>query len=100
MGALTGRVALVTGGSRGIGRAAALALAAAGADVAINYRERESDAAEVRREIEACGRRSIAVRADVSRSAEVRELVSAVERELGAIDILVNNAGITRPQPL
>lgn len=100
MGKLTGRVALVTGASRGIGRAAALALAEAGADVAVNFRYRETEAAEVVRSIEALGRRAIAARADVSRSEEVSALVEQVERELGSVEILVNNAGITRPQAL
>ena len=94
------KVALVTGGSRGIGRAIAIALAQAGADVAINFRARDSEAAEAASEIRALGRRSIAVQADVSRSAEVSRMVSEVEAQLGAISILVNNACVTRPQPL
>jgi 3-oxoacyl-[acyl-carrier protein] reductase len=97
---LSGRVALVTGGNRGIGRAIAEALAEAGADVAISYRTRENDAADTSRRIERVGRRCLAVRADVSLSAAVEQLVAAVERGLGAVDVLVNNAGITRPQPL
>ncbi|MEA2625723.1 MAG: 3-oxoacyl-[acyl-carrier protein] reductase [Candidatus Binatota bacterium] len=95
---LTGKVALVTGGSRGIGRAIAIALASAGCDVAVNYVSRGEDAAAARAEIEARGRRAIAVRADVSRGGEVTALVAAVEAELGPIAILVNNAGIARFQ--
>lgn len=90
---LTGKVALVTGGGRGIGRAIALALARAGCDVAVNYRERKSDAERVAQEIHASGRRSIAIAADVSRGAEVKRLTLAVEQQLGPIGILVNNAG-------
>lgn len=97
---LTGKVALVTGGSRGIGRATALALAAAGVHVAVNYRAREKDARETCAEIEKGGRRAVAVRADVSVSADVGRLVATVEDELGPVAILVNNAGVTRPQPI
>jgi 3-oxoacyl-[acyl-carrier protein] reductase len=97
---LDGRVALVTGGNRGIGRAIAEVLAQAGADIAISYRTREGDAAEAGRAIERVGRRCLAARADVSESAAVERLVTAVEAGLGGVDILVNNAGITRPQPL
>jgi 3-oxoacyl-[acyl-carrier protein] reductase len=90
---LTGNVALVTGGGRGIGRAISLALARAGADVAVNYRERREDADSAVREIQNMGRRAAAIQADVSRGAEVTELVRAVESQLGPIEILVNNAG-------
>jgi 3-oxoacyl-[acyl-carrier protein] reductase len=95
---LPDKVALVTGGSRGIGAAVCLALAKAGAHVAINYRTRRDEAERVCREILASGRRAIAVQADVSRSAAVQDMTSKVERELGAVSILVNNAGIARPQ--
>jgi 3-oxoacyl-[acyl-carrier protein] reductase len=97
---LAGRVALVTGGNRGIGRAIAEALARAGADVAISYHSRDAEAAETSRAITGLGRRCLAAQADVSQSAAVERLVSAVERGLGWVNILVNNAGITRPQPL
>ena len=97
---LTGKIALVTGGSRGIGRAAALALAKAGADVAVNFNHREAEARAVCAEVEAAGRHALAVRADVSKAAEVARLVETVEKGLGSIDILVNNAGISRPQLL
>jgi 3-oxoacyl-[acyl-carrier protein] reductase len=91
---LAGRVALVTGGSRGIGRAVALALAEAGADVAVNYRERADDAEEVAGLVRAMGRRAIAVAADVSEDAAVAGMVARVEAELGPVGVLVNNAGI------
>src|ERR1035441_4308737 len=97
---LTGKMALVTGGSRSIGRAAAVALAKAGAAVAVNFQHRETEARAVCREIEGIGRRALAVRADVSKAAEVARLVETVEKGLGSIDILVNNAGISRLQPL
>src|SRR5436309_5427125 len=97
---LHGRIALVTGASRGIGRAIAIALARAGVDVAINYQSRGSDAEAARAEIELTGRRAITVQADVSIAAEVARLVHAVEAALGPIDILVNNAGIARPQKI
>ena len=96
---LTGKVALVTGGSRGIGRAASLVLAAAGADVAINYRSRESDANKTRADVERLGRRCITVCADVSVAADVARMVKTVEEKLGAVSILVNNAGIAQVQP-
>lgn len=91
---LTDRVALVTGGSRGIGRAVALALAEAGAAVAVNYRERAREAADVVEAIRGKGGRAMAIGADVSRSGDVTAMVAAVERDLGQVDILVNNAGI------
>lgn len=91
---LTGRIALVTGASRGIGRAIALALAAAGADVAVNYRERAADAAQVAEAIQAMGRRALAVGADVSSEQDVDAMIGRVHAALGRIDILVNNAGI------
>lgn len=91
---LEGRVALVTGGSRGIGAAIALALAEAGADVAINYRERAGEADNVAASVRALGRRAIAVTADVSKGDAVAGMNAAVETGLGPVDILVNNAGI------
>lgn len=97
---LTDATALVTGASRGIGRAIALALAEAGAHVAVNYLTSTDEAERVSSEIEARGRRAITVQADVSRAGDVSLLVGAVENELGPVAVLVNNAGITRPQPL
>ena len=91
---LSGRVALVTGASRGIGKAIALALAEAGADVAVNYRSRAAEAQAVTTAIHALGRRSTALEADVSDGAAVRRLIDGVEQALGPIDVLVNNAGI------
>ena len=91
---LGARVALVTGGSRGIGAAVALMLARAGAAVAVNYRERAADAEAVVANIKSGGGRAIAVAADVSQSAAVAGMIERVGRELGPIDILVNNAGI------
>ena len=98
--ALFGKVALVTGASRGIGKAIAVALARAGADVAVNYRDRQAAAAATQAEIESLGRRAVAIAADVSVAAQVTRLVDAVEQQLGFVSILVNNAGITRPQPI
>lgn len=91
---LTGRVALVTGASRGIGRAVAIALARHGADVAVNYQHREKDAAEVAAAITTLGRRAIAVRADVSLGEAVDRMIQTVTDALGPVDVLVNNAGI------
>jgi 3-oxoacyl-[acyl-carrier protein] reductase len=91
---LTGRVALVTGGGRGIGRAIALRLARDGADVAVNYRRDADSAAEVVAQIEAMGRRARAYAASVDRFEECEALVRAVEADFDAVDILVNNAGI------
>jgi NAD(P)-dependent dehydrogenase (short-subunit alcohol dehydrogenase family) len=95
---LKDRVALVTGGSRGIGAAVAIALAKAGADVAVNYRERADAANAVCAEITGTGRKAIAVQADVSVAADVRRMVAEVEAHRGGIDILVNNAAIASAQ--
>ncbi len=92
---LEGKVALVTGGSRGIGRAIALRLAADGADIAICARNVEA-AEAVGREVEALGRRCLVRQADVSHSEQAEELVGAVVDELGSLYALINNAGITR----
>jgi 2-deoxy-D-gluconate 3-dehydrogenase len=95
---LTGSIALVTGGSRGIGAAVARDLAEAGADVAVSARDRDS-LADTCRQIEPTGRRSLAVAFDVTRTSTISEAISSVERELGPIDILVNNAGVNLPRP-
>jgi len=100
MNSLENQVALVTGGSRGIGRAVALALARAGADVAVNYRSAAKQADEVVSQIHALGRRAVAIQADVSKSSEVNRLAVEVESGLGTVTIVVNNAGIARPQAL
>jgi 3-oxoacyl-[acyl-carrier protein] reductase len=96
---LAGRVALVTGASRGIGRAIAMALAAQGADVAVNYLSSAALAEDVAAAIRALGRRSAVIRADVSRTGDVADLIARTREALGAVDVLVNNAGIIRPQP-
>jgi 3-oxoacyl-[acyl-carrier protein] reductase len=91
---LNDRVALVTGGSRGIGRAISIALAAAGAAVAVNYRQREKEAADVVAEIEHAGGRAFAICADVSVADDVKAMSHEVESRFGPVDVLVNNAGI------
>ena len=93
---LDGKCALVTGASRGIGRAVALKLAAEGAKVALNFAGNEAAANEVRQEIEAAGGQAILVKADVANEAAVQEMVQKTADAFGRIDILVNNAGITR----
>ncbi len=94
------RVALVTGSSRGIGRAIAWALAEAGANVVINFLNRSADAQDAEQQVRRLGRRCVGIQADVSVAEEVTRLVRTAEERLGPIDILVNNAGISRPQPI
>jgi 3-oxoacyl-[acyl-carrier protein] reductase len=96
MDSLTGKIALVTGASRGIGAAVALSLAGAGADVGVNFRSRSEEAGKVCAGIRKLGRRALAIQADVSQSDQVKRMVAQVERELGAVNILVNNAGMAR----
>ena len=93
---LDGKTALVTGASRGIGRAVALCLAAEGARVAINYAGNVKAAEEVKASVEAAGGTAILCQADIADSAAVEAMIADVVKEFGAIDILVNNAGITR----
>ena len=97
---LKDRVALVTGASRGIGKAIALALAKAGASVAVNYRERSLEAESVVETIHRSGGRAVAIPADVSIQAAVQSMVTAIKPQLGPVDILVNNAGMAVPRGL
>ncbi len=100
MSSLKGKVALVTGASKGIGAAIARELAARGASIAINYSGSKAAAEKIVTEIEAAGGRAIAVQANVSDPASIEPLVAAVAGELGPIDILVNNAGVYEFSPL
>src|SRR5215472_17852514 len=100
MGRLDGKNALVTGGSRGIGRAIALQLARDGARVALSYRTGEAEAHAVAKEITDLGREALLQRADVSNPKEARGLIAKVVEQWGRLDILVNNAGITRDKSL
>lgn len=99
MSDLTGKVALVTGGSRGIGAAIARHLADAGANVALTYQSNELRAKSVVAELEALGRRAIAIRADSADAGAVVEAVHRTAAELGGLDVLVNNAGIFPAKP-
>lgn len=95
---LDGKIALVTGASRGIGRACAIGLAAAGADIAVNYRSHPEEAEEVCDEIRRLGRRALAVQGDVSLAGDAARIVETVSRDLGPVGVLVNNAGIAKVQ--
>ncbi|MEM9264451.1 MAG: 3-oxoacyl-[acyl-carrier-protein] reductase [Cyanobacteria bacterium P01_F01_bin.13] len=95
-GAMQDQVAIITGSSRGIGKAAALALAAEGASVVVNYARSSAAADEVVAEITAAGGSAIALQADVSQEDQVEALIKATKDKFGRIDVLVNNAGITR----
>jgi 3-oxoacyl-[acyl-carrier protein] reductase len=97
MDSLTGRVALVTGASRGIGRAVAIELARAGADILVNYNTNRAAAESVVHEIEKLGRRAIAIQADVAKPEQIARIFTT---ELAPVSVLVNNAGIARPQKL
>jgi 3-oxoacyl-[acyl-carrier protein] reductase len=97
---LSNRIALVTGASRGIGRAIALILARAGANIAVNYNTRRAEAEEVAHHIAALGRRAMPIAADVSDSTAVATMIGAIAAALGPIDLLVNNAGIGPPHGL
>jgi 3-oxoacyl-[acyl-carrier protein] reductase len=100
MNTSAGKTVLITGASRGIGRGCAVALAEAGADIAVNYRVREEAARETCSLIERLGKRAIPIRGDVSIASDVSRMMKTVEHELGTVEILVNNAGIARRQPL
>ncbi|HBT20027.1 MAG TPA: beta-ketoacyl-ACP reductase [Peptococcaceae bacterium] len=93
---LEGKIALVTGASRGIGRAVALKLAEHGAKVGINYYSSEDSAEEVKKEIESMGGEAVLLRADVSNYNEVEEMIKSITDKFGGLNILVNNAGITK----
>ncbi len=95
-GALDGQVAVVTGASRGIGRACAIELAKQGATVVVNYTSNEDAANSCKAAIEAAGGKAIVLKGDVSNSEEARALIKAAEDQLGKVDILINNAGINR----
>ena len=94
---LTGKVALVTGAAKRIGRSVALRLAAEGADVIVNYRGSKAEAEEVVAQISAMGRRAVGIRADVAKRADVLAMFATVEKKFGRLDILVNNAGMFFP---
>ncbi len=95
-GSLDGQVAVVTGASRGIGRACAIELARHGASVVVNYVANEEMAQSCAKEVEAAGARALVVQADVSNAEEAKKLIEAAEQEFGKVDILVNNAGVNR----
>jgi 3-oxoacyl-[acyl-carrier protein] reductase len=97
---LLGKIALVTGASRGIGRAIAVALAREGADMVVNYQTHRDEAVDLCEKIESLGRHCLAEEADVSSSEEVSRLIQAAEKGLGRADVLVNNAGIARHLPI
>ena len=100
MGSLEGKVALVTGASRGIGASVAFALGRSGCDVAVNFRARVEDAEKVCAEIRRMGRQALSVQADVSSSLQVENMTARVEQELGTVQILINNAAMIRPQKI
>ncbi|HEV3031351.1 MAG TPA: glucose 1-dehydrogenase [Polyangia bacterium] len=96
---LVGQKAVVTGANSGIGRAVALALGQAGADVVVNYVSRPEEAAKVVAEVEACGARAFAFKADVSQESEVQAMFARAAETFGAVDIVVNNAGLQKDAP-
>ncbi|WP_315067163.1 3-oxoacyl-[acyl-carrier-protein] reductase [uncultured Clostridium sp.] len=93
---LKGKCAIITGASRGIGRAIALKLASLGANIVINYRSNEKEALDVENEIKGMGVETLCVKGDISKSEEVEKLVASAKEKFGTIDIMVNNAGITK----
>src|ERR1700681_1085139 len=100
MGRLAGKIALVTGASRGIGRAIAIVLAKEGAAIAVNYRVSEAEAQRVVEELKALGAKTMLAQANVSNGSETREMIQRVVKNWGRIDVMVNNAGITRDKTL
>ena len=100
MASLAGKVAIVTGASRGIGRAIALRLSQEGASVVVNYKRGAQQAKDVVSAIEAAGGKALAVQADVSKTAEIRDLFDRTQETYSQIDILVNNAGVTLSKPV
>jgi 3-oxoacyl-[acyl-carrier protein] reductase len=100
MSDLHGKIALVTGASRGIGRAIAVQLAECGVNIAVNYNTQEKEAQVTLYKVTSHGQRAMVVKADVSRSADVTNMIAAVEKNLGPVDILVNNAGIAKHQSI
>src|SRR4051812_35167087 len=96
---LKGQTALVTGANSGIGRAIAVALGSAGANVIVNYVSREEAAQQTLEDVRLCGSRAIAVQADVGDEAHVRNMFERTLAEFGALDILVNNAGLQKDAP-
>lgn len=97
---LSGKVAVVTGGSRGIGKAISLALAEAGADIIVNYSRSDKEAEKVKKEIEKLGRKCVTVRANVGKFQQAQNLGKAAMNHFGKVDILVNNAGVNRDRML
>ena len=100
MNRLNGKVALITGGSRGIGRQVAIALAQQGADIALNYHKSQTEADQVMSEVKGYGVRCITVCADVSKAIEVTRMVDTIKNTMSSVQILINNAGVSRPQSL
>ena len=93
---LKGKTAIVTGASRGIGRAVALKLASLGANIVLNYRSSEEEAIKVLEEVKACGVEALKIKADISKIEEVQSMIDTAKEKFGIIDIMVNNAGITK----
>ncbi|AGF54941.1 MULTISPECIES: 3-oxoacyl-[acyl-carrier-protein] reductase [Clostridium] len=93
---LKGKCAIITGASRGIGKAVALKLASLGANIVINYRSNEKEALEVEKEIQNMGVDTLCVKGDISKAEEVEHLITCAKEKFGTIDIMVNNAGITK----
>ena len=100
MNELNGKVALVTGGAKGLGEGICIGLAREGCDIAINYLRSEQAAEGTRGDVEALGRRAITVRADVAQPGDVVRMIKEVEAQLGPVAVLINNAGTVNPRPL